>query len=111
MHSGEARVGGFVYFPVEGTRDGEPVVRIARGEIVCIVFPGTTNEHYNLIELSSEGESKGYDLKPEDCYPSAEAARKDQILRIYVQLEVLRSKLQALGDHSLTDSRWGRRGS
>ena len=110
MHPGEARVGGFVYFPVEGTRDGEAVVRIARAQVECIIFPGTTNESYSLIELSSEGKSKAYELKPADCYSTAEAARKDQILGIYVELEVLRSKLQALGDHSLTDSRWGRRG-
>jgi hypothetical protein len=110
MHPGEARVGGFVYFPVEGTRDGEAVIRIARAQIDCIVFPGTTNEHYTMVELSSEGKSKGHVLKPEECYTSAEAARKDQILKIYVELEILRSKLQALDDHSLTDSRWGRRG-
>lgn len=110
MHPGEARVGKFVYFPVEAEREGEPPVRIARAEIECIVFPGTTNEHYNLIELSSEGKSKGYVLKPEECYTSAEAARKDQILKIHVQFEVLRGKLQALGDHSLSASRWGRRG-
>lgn len=110
MHPGEARVGGFVYFPVEGTRDGEPAVRIARGEIVNLVFPGTTNEFYELMELMSDGKSCSFTMKPGGCYRSAEAARRAQILEIHLQVEVLKSKLQALGDHSLADSRWGRRG-
>lgn len=99
-----------MYFTVEGSGRGEPAVRIVRGEVVSIIFPGTTNEFYELVELLSDGKSASYTMKPEGCYRSAEAARKSEILQIHLQVDILKSKLQALGDHSLTDSRWGRRG-
>lgn len=109
MREGQARIGQFVFFSVEGSTEKEPPVRIARGEIQCIVFPGTTNEYYSLVELLSDGKSTLFEKKPRECYPSSEAARKAEILRIHVQVNVLRDRLKALGDHSLADSRWRRR--
>ena len=110
MLPGEARKGNFVYFIVDGERPEDPPVRVGRAEISCIVFPGTTNECYMLIDVSSDGNSTSYEKKPEECFRSAEAARKDKILRIHVQYEILKKQLQALGDYTLAESRWGRRG-
>jgi hypothetical protein len=111
MRHGQARTGQFVFFTVDPATEKEPPVRIVRGEIQTIIFPGTTNEYFSLVELLSDGRSRLYEKKPTECYASSELARKAEILRIHLQVETLRDRLKALGDHSLADSRWRRRRS
>jgi len=109
MDHGEVREGDIVYFALDGARDGrefDPPMRIAKGQVKNIIWPGTTNEYFDVVVMYPDSFELRLSRKPLQCFRTAAQARSTARANIHARMEELRDQLSSLGDHSATPTRW-----
>ena len=103
MNPGEGRKGDVVY--TRHKLPGESIYRIVRVEIANVVYPGTTNEFFQVFYQHLEG-SQMLDRKPRECDKDSTRARNQLILEVQDKMKELNAQLMALGVHTDAPSFW-----
>lgn len=106
MNQGETTPGDKVFFAMEGV---DPLISIQRGEVANVIYPDTTNEILQIKQVDVEtSEVSHLMLRHAECCSTRAEALNSARAKLYEELDVIRSKLMCLGDHTLARSRWGR---
>lgn len=108
MSPGEARHGDFVYFALGRAhgRADDPPLRIARGQVENVIWPGTTNEYFSVKVVYPDNVTLTLTMYPRQCFRTGDEARRSATANLHAQMEDLRAQLASLGDHSATATRW-----
>jgi len=103
MKPGDARKGMVVY--TRHKIPGEEVWRIVRADVANVVYPGTTNEFYQVFFTGLDG-SIMLERKPSECEEDRDRARNQLILEVHAQMDKLNQQLISLGVHTHAPSHW-----